>query len=119
MPTPTGQGLPQEMLDCIEVCNDCHKACLQTAMYCLQQSGAHAQADHVRLMLDCAEICQASANFMQRGSPLHTATCTACARVCGACAADCEKMSDDSRMTACATMCRRCEKACARMSKTM
>src|SRR5215217_3671660 len=71
MPTSSGSYLPQDMLDCIELCNDCHKACLETAMYCLQQGGKHAEPNHVRLMFDCAEICQTSSNFMQRGSDLH------------------------------------------------
>ena len=35
----------------------------------------------VIVLLDCAEICQTSANFMLRGSPLHTNTCAACAIV--------------------------------------
>jgi hypothetical protein len=105
------------MLDCIELCGDCHKACLETSMYCLQQGGRHAEANHVRLMFDCAEICQTSANFMQRGSDLHVFTCGACAAVCRRCAEDCQRMSDDLRMAACAEMCRRCAESCQRMSR--
>ena len=94
MPTSSGSDLPQDMLQCIELCNDCHKACLETVMYCLQQGGNHAEANHVRQMFDCAEICQTSANFMQRGSDLHVHTCAACAAVCRRCAEDCRRCAE-------------------------
>lgn len=117
MPDPTGHHLSEEMLRCIEVCSDCHKACLQTIPYCLQTSGHCAQPNHIRLMLDCAEICQTSGNFMLRGSDLHVHTCGACAEICDRCARECEAMSDnDPRMAACAEMCRRCADSCRNMA---
>ena len=67
-------------------------------------------------MLDCAEICQTSAHFMQRGSDLHRPVCAACAQVCQRCADDCERLSDDNRMAACAEMCRRCAESCRHMA---
>jgi hypothetical protein len=86
-------------------------------MHCLQMGGAHAAANHVRLMLDCAEICQTSANFMLRGSDLHGHTCRACAVVCRRCAEDCVALGeDDPRMLACAEQCTRCAASCERMA---
>ena len=117
MPTTSGSYLAQDVQDCIELCIDCHKACMETAIYCLQQGGKHAEANHVRLMFDCAEICQTAANFMQRGSDLHHHTCAACAAICQRCAEDCERMSDDSRMATCAETCQRCADSCQRMSR--
>ena len=76
----------------------------------------HAEPNHIRLMMDCAEICQTSANFMLRGSDLHHLTCAACAEICDRCAADCDRMSDDPRMAACAEECRRCAESCRQMS---
>ena len=116
MPDTQGHHLDEELLRCIELCSDCHKACLQTIPYCLQQGGPHAEPNHVRLMMDCAEICQTSANFMLRGSDLHPHICAVCADVCDRCAADCDRMADDTRMAACAEMCRRCADACRRMA---
>jgi len=119
MPDTTGHNLDQDMLACIEICLDCHKACLETIPYCLQQGGMHAEANHIRLMMDCAEMCQISANFMLRGSDLHEFTCAACAEICGRCAADCDRMSDDLRMAACAEECRRCADSCRKMAHQM
>jgi hypothetical protein len=58
--------------------------------------GEHAAAPHVTRLLDCTEIGQTSANFMLRGSDIHTRTCWICAEVCERCAQDCERMGDDA-----------------------
>lgn len=106
----------QDMKQCIQECLGCHRICLETLTYCLQKGGKHAEAKHVRLLMDCVEICQTSADFMLRGSDLHTRTCFACAEVCTACAESCEKMGEDVQMKACAEACRRCAESCRGMS---
>lgn len=111
-----GDGPSEQMLVCIQNCQDCARACTQTLAYCLGQGGRHAEPGHVRLMLDCAEICHTSANFMLRGSDLHGHTCAACAAVCLRCAEDCDRMADDLRMKACADTCRHCAESCAAMA---
>jgi hypothetical protein len=116
MPDTQGQDLSESMLECIERCRDCQRACAQTLTYCLQQGGHHAAPEHVRLMIDCAEICQTAANFMLRGSDLHVHTCAACAEVCDRCGEDCSRFGDDLRMQACAEMCRRCAASCHEMA---
>ncbi len=106
-----------DMQQCLQNCLDCHSICLSTVtVYCLQQTGKHTEAAHVRLMLDCAEICQTSANFMLRGSELHRLTCGVCAEVCERCAAECESFATDAQMQACADVCRRCAKSCRQMA---
>lgn len=110
------KGMSQEMKQCIQNCLDCHSICLETVTHCLQKGGKHAEAGHIRLLLDCAEICQTSANFMLRGSDLHGRICAACAEICERCAKDCEKFGDDKQMKACAEACRRCSESCRRMA---
>jgi hypothetical protein len=108
-----------EMQECIQNCLDCHSACLNTSIYCLQQGGQHGEAAHIALMLDCAEICQTSANFMLRQSALHMRTCALCAEVCHMCGMDCQRFADSEQMQACAAMCRRCAESCQRMLSQM
>jgi hypothetical protein len=60
----------------------------------------------VGLMLDCAKICQTSANFMLRSSGIHSRTCGVWAEVCEGCAQDCERLGDDADMRACADLCK-------------
>jgi hypothetical protein len=112
--------LPQmsnEMQQCTQNCLKCHSTCLSTLMlFCLPQGGQHAEANHVSLMLDCADVCQTCANFMLRGSMLHARTCGVCAEVCEMCARDCEQFAEDAHMQACAQICRRCAESCRQMS---
>jgi hypothetical protein len=108
--------ISNEMRQCIQECQSCHSVCLETVTHCLQKGGAHAEASHIRLLLACVEICQTSANFMLRGSELHTQTCGACAVVCERCAEDCERLGDDEMMRRCAEACRRCAESCRKMA---
>ena len=106
-----------EMQSCIQECRNCASICLEMVQHCLKLGGKHAEPAHIRMLMDCAEICQASANFMQRGSPLHMQTCAVCAEVCDRCAEDCERFGDDAMMQACAQACRSCEASCREMAR--
>jgi hypothetical protein len=104
-----------EMRDCIQECQSCQAVCLETVTHCLHAGGKHAEENHIRLLLDCAEICRTSADFMLRGSDLHPLTCGVCAEVCERCAADCDQFAEDF-VKRCAEACRRCAESCRRMS---
>ncbi len=117
MADATHSDYSEQMLVCIQNCQDCHRACLQTLAYCLRQGGRHAEPDHLRLLMDCADICLTSAAFMIRGSDLHGRTCGVCAEVCERCAEECERLAEgDEMMTRCAEVCRRCAESCRRMA---
>lgn len=105
--------LEHNLSRCVDNCVECHKVCLETFSYSLATGGRHSEADHVRLLLDCAEMCQTTANFMLRHSAAYGALCEACAAVCQACADDCTAMSaSNEQMRACAQICRRCAESC-------
>lgn len=104
------------MRDCIEECSSCHDVCVETMAHCLVLGERHGDERVVRLLIDCAEICQASANFMLRRSDLHAHTCAACAAVCERCAQACEHFASDADMQACAQACRSCAESCRRMA---
>jgi hypothetical protein len=107
-----GAGQAGDLRRCIDDCLNCHRVCLGMTPYSLETGSHHAGAEHVRLLLDCAEICRTTANFMLRRSSLHAHTCAVCADVCTRCARACEKLQDDARMQACAEVCRRCAESC-------
>src|SRR3954462_6645680 len=103
-----------EMEKCIENCLRCHHVCLEMAMnHCLETGGKHTEPQHFRLMINCAEICQTSANFMLSGSDLHGLTCGVCAEVCLRCAADCKEIGD---MEECVNACEKCADSCGKMA---
>lgn len=104
--------IPEEILECIQECQDCHEVCLESVAYCLEMGGKHANPEHISLLLDCAEICQVNANFMLRSSPLYMRTCELVAEVCEACADSCEELSDDQVMQNCAEFCLSCSESC-------
>jgi hypothetical protein len=107
----------EQMESCIQECLDCHRACVETLAYCLDKGGKHTDSDHLRLLMDCAEICQTSANFMLRGSDLHPMTCEVCAEICAECADSCDSFEDDARMQNCAATCRSCAEMCQTMAE--
>jgi hypothetical protein len=106
-----------DMRECISNCTECHAICTETAQHCLGMGGAHAAPEHIGLLLDCAQICATSADFMLRGSALHSRTCGVCAEACQRCAEDCERLAEgDETMLRCAELCRRCAESCRRMA---
>jgi hypothetical protein len=105
------------MDECIRNCTECHIICLKTVTHCLGVGGKHADQEHIRMLLDCAQICATSADFMTRGSPLHRLTCGVCAEICQKCADDCDRMAKgDQQMLQCVEMCRRCAASCRDMA---
>lgn len=107
-------NLSEDLKSCIDECNTCADVCLNMAStHCLEKGGEHVAPAHFRLMLDCAEICRVSADFMLRNSPRHQLTCGICAEVCDRCAESCEKLDGMER---CAEACRRCAESCRKMA---
>lgn len=97
---------------CLEACIDCHAVCLSTMDYCLEQGGEHVKPDHIRLLLDCADISQSCADFMLRSSEMAMDVCELCAEVCDKCAASCGQFQDDPEMQECAAACAECAQIC-------
>lgn len=107
----------ETMQSCIDACTNCHAVCAETLSHCLEQGGKHVEAAHVRLMLDCIEICDQSARFMIRESRYSAETCKACATICRACAESCDAITpSDDMMKRCAETCRECAEECETMS---
>ena len=98
--------------DCIANSTECHRVCLETMDYCLRLGGAYVALTHIRLLADCAQICQTNADFMMRGSEFQE-VCAACAEVCSRCGNNCALINpDDAQMQECAEVCLRCAAIC-------
>ncbi len=106
--------LSSEMQACIDTCQRCHITCLSMAStHCLEAGGRHVEPTHFRLMLDCAQICATSADFMARASTHHTGVCAVCAQVCRACAESCRELDG---MEDCVAACEACAASCEAMA---
>ena len=118
MNMPHTATITEEMIRCAKLCHECHTSCVELVPHCLGSGGPHADPDHMILLLDCAQICETSADFMLRGSEEHVPMCAVCSRVCEACADSCEAIDPrDEDMRRCAEMCRRCAVSCKEMSR--
>jgi uncharacterized protein DUF326 len=114
--TPHFDHLNTQMQRCIQECLSCFTVCEQTLQHCLRKGGRYVEAEHVKLLVDCAESCRMSAAMMSRESRYHGMHCAMCAEICKACEESCERFGDDAQMKACADACRSCSDACRKMS---
>ncbi len=110
------RGMTDEMQMCIQNCTLCYQICSLMITHCLEKGGAHSSPKHIQALQDCAGACAVSADFMIRGSDLHSRFCGVCAEACIACAVSCEALADDEMMKTCADVCRRCADSCQQMA---
>lgn len=99
---------------CIDECLRCYQVCLGTASgHCLDVGDRHVQADHMRLILACAELCRTSAAILLIGTIHHKAICRECATLCDDCAKYCRTVGG---MEACIAACDECAASCLRVA---
>jgi hypothetical protein len=103
---------------CIQSCRECHDSTTRAVRYCLEREQAFGSAGHIRLLLDCAQACEMTADFMLRGSDLYANVCAVCAEIAERCAQACEVMGEDRMMRQCVESCRECVRACQRAVAT-
>ena len=117
-PAPSPAHGPISHEQCIENCRKCQQICHETIQYCLSKGGAHVNAEHLALLMSCAEICGTSAAFMTNKSEFSPLVCGVCAQVCQACADSCAKLDKDSaQMQTCVVACNTCVKSCKQMAE--
>lgn len=113
-PTTKSVMSVQSMRSCIDACTETTEICESMVNQCLSKGGDHSSPEHIKALLDCAEICSLSAKWMTRESSLHTESCALCEKVCLACAESCAQFSDDAR---CEEACRKCAESCHEMAR--
>lgn len=90
--------------ECMATCNHCFDACLQ-------EENVKMMADCIRLDVECADICGQFAKALSRNSEFSKDYAELCAKICDACADECEKHEHD-HCKKCAEVCRKCAEAC-------
>lgn len=116
VPDTEGHHMSEEMQRCMQLCHDCHTSCVQLIEHCLKVGGRSAAPDHIRALLDCAQICSTTADFMARGSSFHDRTSSLCSEICRRCVESCEQIAGDNHVKQCAELCRRCAGSCEHMA---
>lgn len=96
----------------LEVLANCAAECSHCAVACLNEYDVSKLTRCIKLDLDCAEICGLAISFVSRGSARAGHLLQACADICEACAAECEKHSHMEHCRRCADICKTCAEAC-------
>lgn len=121
-PRPSQSGDMAALLECMEACLGCAHTCTSCADACLGED--KDMLPHlvrcIRLNLDCADVCDATARVLARQTAtdvqLVRSQLQACAEACRACGEECARHAKMHQHCAvCAESCRRCEQACMRL----
>jgi hypothetical protein len=99
----------RELLASLE---QCQETCTETVMHSLKEGGDYAKIEHIRILLDCSEICQVAVNFFLRDSDYAGNIIELCADICEECAQSCETFDGHEHMKNCAMVCRTCAEDC-------
>lgn len=97
--------LLEALQNCITECNHCATACLN-------ESDVKMLRKCIKLDLDCADICSLGAVLSARESEYANQILKECAKICKACAEECEKHTHMEHCKRCAEACRKCAEAC-------
>jgi hypothetical protein len=101
----------------IDALSDCAQACVADTDADLGEQNVAEMVRCIRLCLDCADVCAATAGVLSRpaasDSSVTRPLLEACVATCTGCGDECERharMHEHCRV--CAEACRRCEQAC-------
>ena len=108
----------------IDALSDCAQACTACADGDLSEHNVADLITCIRLCLDCADVCTATAAVTSRQTASDAQASKplleACVAICAACGDECERharMHEHCRI--CAEACRRCEQACRELLMAM
>jgi hypothetical protein len=105
------------LAEVIEAAADCAQACSTDTDADLSEPHLAEMVACIRLCLDCADICAATAAVLGRPARWDRRVIRplveACAAICGSCGDECERHAPrHAHCRVCAEACRRCEQAC-------
>ena len=108
----------------IDAVTDCAQACTVDVDADLSEQNVTEMVKCIRLCLDCADVCTATAGVISRQADYDANVAKplleACAAICKSCGDECERharMHEHCRV--CAEACRRCEQACRELLDAM
>jgi len=110
--TPSIAAPTRPARECIQICRECQSVCMELASYSLKLQGYYSELGHIRVLYDCAKMCDTTVEFLLRGSEMRSNVAALCAEAARRCARDCARFDYDQRMLACAAVCERCAELC-------
>jgi hypothetical protein len=101
---------------CIEETARCSIVCRETIQHCLEKGKTHSHPMQIKTLMDCAELCQMTTQFLLNHSQFQERCCLFCAEICDVCEQKCNQLVEDPQMQACAEACARCSEVCRAMA---
>ncbi len=119
-PSPAGTLPIDALAEVLHHLEECAQTCAMCADACLAEEMVAELRRCIRLNLDCADICRATASVIGRqvapDGVTVRALLEACRAACTTCGNECESHADvHEHCRVCADACRRCEQSCARI----
>jgi hypothetical protein len=115
---PSPAQIDREVLAaCIDECLGCEQTCTACADGSVAEEDVSELRRSIRLCLDCADVCDATARVLTRQTEYVAETARAqvssCRAMCEVCAEECERHADHhEHHRICAAECRRCIETC-------
>jgi hypothetical protein len=108
---------PDVLAGAIDAMSDCAQSCNADNAADLSEPNLAEMVTCIRLCLDCADICTATAGVTSRlvdyDSGVLRPLLESCLAICRSCGDECERHAAmHAHCRACAQACRRCEQAC-------
>lgn len=122
---PTRVEIDESLLiECIDACMEAEQACTACADACLSEPNLPMLRRCIRLNLDAADVCNATARVLSRQTDtswgLVSKVLQACIQACRDCGAECQAHADHhEHCRACADACRRCEQSCTQLQMAL
>src|SRR6266487_5694265 len=92
-------GISPQVRACIDATSYCDTACTETLTYSLDSESDLFDQRHLRLLIDCCEVCQTTQNILLRASELSVMLSAVCAEACEKVAAHCRHLdSSDEQL---------------------
>jgi hypothetical protein len=112
------------LIEAIDAAYACAQTCTSCADACLAEDDVAQLRQCIRLNLDCADVCAATATLGNRrtggNEEVLRKMLEACLTACRLCSAECQHHSArHEHCRICAESCRRCEAACQKALGTM
>ena len=114
-------GAGDAALKCAYECAQCSLVCVTCADACLHEEKPSALAACIRLNMDCADVCSATARLISRPSHGNMSSLRtqlqACRTICLACSEECRQHGNMGmeHCKVCADCCEACIRACDEM----
>lgn len=90
---------------------ECAAACNNCLISCLDEEDVHMMSQCIKLDIDCARICQTTADFISRKSDYTGHLIKECIEICTNCVKECAK-HDMEHCKRCAEACKNCAEVC-------